>query len=365
MGEGKVTHDEIITVSDMLDDAEDTGLPDEEYVLAELVPILKRRLQRKALDGALTQYQHQGDISSALAEAQRAERLGIADENVGTILGPASFSQLQQLNKLQRLPTGIPELDDALGGGCYRGTLSVYMGDSGGGKSVMLIQDACTAAMLGFGVCFASLELPESIILARMKANMTGVPIDKILADPYGCGATEKLKRIQSNGSFGAIVVKAFSPMATQVPELTDWVHSTEAKWGIPIQCLHIDYADKCVAPKKNKEGDNLYTTGKLVYEGMRLWAERHGKWAKTACAGRGRDNKKRLDMADVSDSMHKVRVSDLWITLNPQDEDTQLSYFIAKNRLGTSRIAVGPLPHEWHTARIAPVLCDEYGVRT
>ena len=360
-GEGSVTQDQLDDVSDMFDDVEDGGEPDAEALMQEIVPILRRRLEREALDKGFGAFQKRGSLDQAVAMITRANRLGEVDTDLGTLLGPSSFDEMERLKRIERLPTGILELDDALGGGPYRGTLSCFMADTGGGKSIALIQVACKAAKDGHHVCLATLELPKAIILARIKANLTGIPIDAILADPVACGCVDALAELQ-RGAFGSIVVKDFSPSTTTVPDITSWVAEYEKEHGVSVSLLVVDYGDKCVSHEK-KGGDSGYNTGKVVYESFRLWAANEGglaRWTWTASADKGlsRDKKtKKTDTGDVADSKHKVRVSDLWITLNPKEEmddgNAMLAWFIAKNRLGRARFTIGPMLTDWPCARI------------
>lgn len=356
--EGTTTFDQLQSASDMLDAVEDAGLPSTDEVKAELVPILKRRMEREALDTAFAQYQNKGDLSILSSAFDKVQRLGEHDTDLGTVLGADSFEQIERLKQIERLPTGILEIDDALGGGMYRGCEGVWCANSGGGKSMALIQNATHAAMLGHFVAMPVLELPVPIILARLKSNMTGIPIDRILMDPKGCGAVERLNEIQSRGGFGRIVVKDFSPMTTTVSEITDWVVDVEKEHGEKVTVLVVDYADKCIAPRKSDESS--YVTGKLVYEGFRLWAHESRRWFWTASAAKGREDKKgkRLGQADTADSINKVRVADLWITINPSDAG--MSYFFAKNRLGKADMTVGPIPSDFECARIAQTVGED-----
>jgi hypothetical protein len=362
VGEGTVTHEQLDDVCDHFDEVIDDGLPDVESLAQEIIPILKRRMERAALDKGFSAFQKRRDLDDAVGMIQRAQRLGDVDSDLGTLLGPSSFEEMDRLKRIERLPTGVLELDDAIGGGPYRGTLSVFMADTGGGKSIALIQVACEAAMQGHHVCLATLELPKAIILARIKANLTGIPIDAVLADPEGSGCIERLAEIQDDGGFGSIMVKDFSPSTTTIPDITNWVREWEEEKDVEVTLLVVDYADKCVSHEKKRD-DNSYNTGKVVYEGLRLWAANEGgmaRWTWTASADKGqsRDKKvKKTDTGDVADSKHKVRVSDLWITLNPREEtddgNAMLAWFIAKNRLGRARFTVGPLPTDWECARI------------
>jgi uncharacterized Fe-S cluster-containing radical SAM superfamily enzyme len=69
-------------------------------------------------------------------------------------------------------------------------------------------------------------------------------------------------------------------------------------------------------------------------------------------------------EVDDVADSMHKVRVADLVLTLTPpntgEDEVTELIHYVAKHRTGKSNVQVGPLRTEFECARIAPMMLED-----
>lgn len=356
MGEGKVTQAEIEEVGQIFDDAEDAGLMTEDGMLNEFAPVLRRRAEREAVQTAVSEYGKKGNIDAAFEQLSKARAIGTNDSSVGTLVGPGSFAQLERLKQVQRLPTGIIELDDVLGGGVMRGTEAMFLGGPGDGKSMALCQVAAEGARLGFHVGFATLELPEPIQLARIKANLTGLLIDDILDDPDSVHAQEALAKVQARPGFGRIIVKEFSPMSTTVDDIRAWVKSVEEELGFPMQVVVIDYADKLVT---GKDEDNAYTLGKMVFEGLRVFANETQRWLWTASQATRDDGKKaskKLDIGDTADSMHKPRVADLVITLNARDEGTQMVFFVAKNRLGAARKTVGPLPVDWERARIAPL---------
>jgi hypothetical protein len=62
----------------------------------------------------------------------------------------------------------------------------------------------------------------------------------------------------------------------------------------------------------------------------------------------------------DVADSMHKIRVADLVITLNLQDEDAEdpsIVFNIAKHRTGKAKVKIGPMPTEYERGRLCPIV--------
>ena len=87
----------------------------------------------------------------------------------------------------------------------------------------------------------------------------------------------------------------------------------------------------------------------------MRLFAHETKKWVSTASQAKrsaGKDKKRVIGLDDVADSINKVRVADLVITINGQDE---LEYAVEKNRYGRAGVRVGPLPHDFACGAMVP----------
>ena len=364
MNEGKITHADIMTVSDLLDEAEDAGLASEESVLGEVVPILQRRIQHAAIQESLSEYAKRGDPGLALAKIERAKQLGKRDLTRGIDFGDGSFGAMLRMRNVRRLKTGILELDATLDGGAMCGTESVLVGAAKSGKSQGLIQTATAGVLQGANVGYITLELPTPIVEARLAANMTNTPTNDILADPFNCGALEALDELRQRGAggYGRMRVAQFTPKITFVSDLRAWVKSVEEEWGETMHLIVVDYADKLGAKTAGRrEEDNSYKHGESVYEDLRIWVEGEKRWLWTASQGKRNTEKKgkKLDLDDIADSMGKVRVADLVITLNPSPDAEQMTFFIAANRLGKSRQTVGPLPTDFGVARIAPVSMD------
>lgn len=72
-----------------------------------------------------------------------------------------------------RLPTGIAELDRALGGGLVRGSATLIGGDPGIGKSTLLLQAAARLALAGHAIVYISGE--EAADQVRLRARRLGL----------------------------------------------------------------------------------------------------------------------------------------------------------------------------------------------
>lgn len=357
--EGKHTIEELEAVSDLFDEAEDAGLPSEEQVVAEAAPILQRRLQAQATRTAIEEYGRRGDMSKVIDLVARSARLGTVDTSVGLQMGDTAFREIDRVRLMERLPVGILELDAGLDGGLQRGGLGIALGGPGDGKSMFLSHGAAHAMLRGLRVGYATLELPEVVVSARIFGNLVGVPVSEILAGRHDVARA----RWSELGVSGSCVVKEFPASVTSVEDIQDWVRLVEDHQHAPLDLLIVDYVDKLANPRKDGRELGGYEGGRHNTEGLRLFAFEKKNWCWTASQSRRRDKgakKHFLDLDDTADSMHKPRVADLVVSLNAQDGGATMTFFVAKHRTGRARFSVGPLPTEFELGRVAPVLLED-----
>lgn len=355
MQEGKVSYEAIQKVVRMFERAEDAGLPSTESAIAEITPVLQSRLRDAAVTEAISSFGKGGDLSRVTALEERASRVGQVDTSVGTVLGADSWAEIASLRDLERLKLGVPELDAILDGGLTRGCLGVLIGGSGDGKSITLSHIGAANLMDGLHVGYATLELPRPQVLARFKAHLTNIPINALL------GGDTKLakKRLRRMGpQLGRLVVQDFPPMATTIEDIKAWVERCEELAQRKMDLLLVDYGDKVGVRSKKKDDESGYSQGRIVFEGLRYYAHERKMFCWTASQGtRQKDKRKRLDLNDAADSMHKIRVADMVITLNVREEDDLITllFYIAKNRYGVAKKEVGPFPTAYEVGQIVP----------
>jgi len=352
--EGKITQEKVIAVSDYFDEALDAGLNSVESIEAELIPMLKRRIDKQVALAAADAYGKKQEFDNVVSLIDRKNRLGINDQNMGIRLGSQSFKAMDSLRALVRLPTGVEDLDAFLDGGVPRGSLLVWVAGPGGGKSMALSHSASHSLRCGLHVAYATLELPEAVVAARVKSNLTGLPINAILQGGQD-KARELLERIDKLGTF---TVKEFTPHATSIKDITDWVKSLEDDVGAPVDKLQIDYLDKCVSFVTKGQAGNDYISMREVYERARIYGHENKKVVESASQSQGRSEKKskKIDLEHTADSMHKVRVADIVITNNYDEDSGEMGFWVAKHRTGNSRKMVGPLPTDFSCGAVAPV---------
>jgi replicative DNA helicase len=356
--QGRVTHEQLEEVLDYFDAALDAGIPSEESIIAEFAPILKRKAEQSAVLGMTDAFGQRKDLTIFSKKLEEASRIGSVDTSLGERVGSTSFAIIESVRNLERLPFDVPELDLILEGGLARKCLGVAVADSGGGKSMLLSHIAASSMFKGIRVAYATLELTVPMVLARIKANLTGLPVNSIAN-----GSLDEAKRrmLLLEAQLGTCYVKDFTPHSDTVQDALDWVDAIEQTEGFKIDLLVTDYADKFGFGPKTKESDT-YTGGRIVYEKLRIDAVDNDRWSWTASQStRKQKDTKRLDIQHVADSMNKVRVADLVLTLNVHDDGASLEYYVAKNRLGVSRQSIGPLPQDWKHGRTADIIRGGY----
>lgn len=350
--DGNVSHEQVSAVFDFL--LEPQTLPPMDEIVAEVKPILQRRLQTDAVRAAIAEHAKRGDFASVKKLLHQAESLGSVDHGVGLRLGDAMFPEIEEQHAADRLPLGITELDIGLDGGLPFGCLGVFAAPPGGGKSMFLNHVTATAARKGYFVCVASLEINRSAWLTRLLANLTGEPISKIAATDFA-----RARRILSKmyPVLGTVIVKDFPAKLTSMRDITSWVDECAEDEGHSPHLLVVDYADKCKSHLVDDQRRGEYDAQGTIYETMRLFVFERQMWGWTASQPRraaAKEKKRRIELDDLAESNKKAHVADLLITGNRQED--QLDYYVAKNRYGKSDFAVGPLPHAWEVGQMVPI---------
>lgn len=89
----------------------------------------------------------------------------------------------------ERIPLGIPEVDELLRGGISKGSLAILAARPSCGKTALAVSVATRTLQDGKKVFFASLEMGDSEIVDRLSACFSGVPI------PYSMKFWNELER--------------------------------------------------------------------------------------------------------------------------------------------------------------------------
>jgi hypothetical protein len=215
---------------------------------------------------------------------------------------------------------------------------------------MMLCQVAGASMRSSRHTAVATLELSEAQWVARVLANLTGLRINDVALPER---EQDLIARLNGLGGLGHCEVAQFTPEVTTVREILDWVDDVEQRRGVAIETLVVDYADLLGHSRKRD-----YEGMREVYSTLREeFAVKRNGWVWTASQSRRkRKATERQGANDGADSQHKIRVADLWLTLDASEDGGEMSYRISKNR-GGARGSIVTLPTDFATAQLAPDL--------
>jgi len=150
--------------------------------LANLFPLLEDA--RRSRETVLHIREHLDDVAALrLDPAQFAEELAnkaapAAASNGGDSAAEILARKDQRIlsgEKKETFPIGLGPLDSHINGGFHRGELGVFAGNTGDGKSALLIQGGAHSAEAGRKVRYFTLELPDEDVFDRMACALRGV----------------------------------------------------------------------------------------------------------------------------------------------------------------------------------------------
>ena len=176
-----------------------------------------------------------------------------------------------------KIRSGFETIDHMLGGGWDISTLNVIMAETNNGKSLWMQNFAVKSADMGYNVLYITLEMSERKVMKRVGAMRLRIPIndyDNISKD------TELIKRkinnLKNNSSgdlfekkVGKIITKFWAAGTANINDFDNYIQKLKEKKGIKIDLVIVDYIT-LIAPIKGIAGDNLYTKGKSLAEGLR-----------------------------------------------------------------------------------------------
>lgn len=232
------------------------------------------------------------DFEKAIEAANRIK--GIVDEMSSTNFVQdddmgSDFDDIDAHNQdtsSLKIKSGFETIDHMLGGGWDIGTLNILMGMSNSGKSLWMQNLAVKSADLGYNVLYVTLEMNEKKVLKRLGSMRLKIPIndyDKLSQDREYMG--RKIANLKNMGGdmggdlfekkIGKIITKFWAAGTAQISDLDNYIQKLKEKREIKIDMIIVDYIALIAAPKSSG-GDNLYTKGKFVAEGLRALA---AKW--------------------------------------------------------------------------------------
>ena len=160
---------------------------EEDWFLSEFETFCRHRALEKEIINSmkLLEEKRYGEVESNI---KKAVQIGLVKD-----LGINYFEDPEGrirsiLEKDEMVPTGWREIDSKLYGGTEKGTITIWAGQSGTGKSLFLQNWGLNLAMQGLNVVYITLELSEKLTAMRLDAMISGYGTKEVARNPADAG---------------------------------------------------------------------------------------------------------------------------------------------------------------------------------
>ena len=324
--------EKVSEISDVEIDEENVG--SEEVILDTFERFIKKMKFLEAND-KITDYYNQGKKDQAwdmfVKYADEFSKFSIQDAKFETVFGDFAKRQAQRqsedYNFRFKIPTGIDEVDYRLGGetgGPETGECVLWLGDSGAGKSQVLVHCGVSAARQGHRVAHFQLEGTKEQCLNRYDAAWTGTLYSEVKLGNIPAKKMEVSKRIINKLKRSDIIVSSEETFnAKTLVDVRRELKEMEKSYG-KIDVIIIDYLELLeVGDGHNySPSEERFRQAKLA-KGMKMLAMEFNAVVHTATQSSNipeeckNDPEFVITRAQLSEDKGKIRPFDIFITIN------------------------------------------------
>lgn len=270
--------------------------------------------------------------------AEEFSKFSIRDAQFETVFGDFAVRQAQRqsedYNKRIKIATMIDELDNRLGGqngGPETGECVLWLGDSGAGKSQVLVHCGISAARNGHRVAHFQLEGTKEQCLNRYDAAWTGTLYQDVKIGNIPPKKLEVTKRIIGKLSKNDIIVSSEEKFnAKTLVDVRRELTEMEKKYG-KIDVIIIDYLELLEVGDGHNytPGEERFRQAKLA-KGMKMLAMEFNAVVFTATQSSNipeeckNDPEFVITRAQLSEDKGKIRPFDIFITINQTRDEAK-----------------------------------------
>ena len=216
--------------------------------------------------------------------------------------------------KTDKIPSTWEYWNKCSKGGLDHKTLTVYIGGTNVGKSIVLCNDAANYVRQGKNVIFITCEMAKEKVTRRISANLLDMTLedyDKMVEDPGK--VKRKLNNFVKNSFFepGKLRIKEFPTGQGTVLDVERYIKEVEESQKYKVDVVIIDYINiMCNYRQPNSE--NTYLKIKTLAEDLRGLAVKYDVLMITASQiGRSALDSSDINITDVSESMGLMHTVD------------------------------------------------------
>jgi KaiC/GvpD/RAD55 family RecA-like ATPase len=242
----------------------------------------------------------------------------------------------EELNTKPSIPTQYPTFNVNNGGGYEPGSVYLYMGPSGSGKSILLCNDGCHFLKQGKTVYHFTFELSADKTKARYDVCLTGSTHDERKKDPGSLDT--KLKTLSTTVKLGQLYVIEYPTGTCDTNQVRASIEEHRMITGTKPDVIILDYLT-IMRPNDTSSVDmkSNYDKQKVIAEEVRAVAMAMNIPIITAVqSNRGSVSKEVIHKDDIADSWGVIHVVDGVLSICQQDTERQggkMRLYMAKSR--------------------------------
>jgi len=236
--------------------------------------------------------------------------------------------------KDEKIPFDIELLNTITNGGLPKKALSIILGGTGTGKSMVMCHFAANNLMDGNNVLYITLEMSELETAKRIDANVFDVDIKDIssMSKTEYHNHVDDIKR----KTMGRLIIKEYPTASAHAGHFRFLLDELKLKEKFIPDIIYIDYINICLSMRMKMDG-NSYSYIKSIAEEIRGMAvEFNVPIVSATQTNRNAQNSSDVDLTNVSESTGLSSTCDLMLAIISSEQLSelgQLQFKQLKNR--------------------------------
>ena len=299
----------------LLEDIGQIAKADVAYVSHEVEEFCRNRAITEAIIAG-PEMLAKGDFGKILTTLKDAISVGLQkDLGLNYFENPEERLRQTLVNE-HKISTGWPELDAAIGGGVSRQELILFAANSGGGKSMTMLNLAKNFLAQSLNGVYISLEMGEGVVSKRLDSMITKVGQDNLLKE------MQKVAVLVENaaGKMGKFLIKRMPENRTNINTIRAYLQQLEQTLGFKPDFIVVDYLD-IMGTTAAISMDNLFIKDKFVTEEVRsLGFDYDAIMVSASQLGRTAIDAEKLNQAHIQGGISKINTSDYTVAVKQTD---------------------------------------------
>lgn len=299
-----------------LDEVGALSKADVKFISEEVESFCRNRAIVEAIINGPTLLQ-KGDFGQILESMKHAISVGLQKDIGLDYFDDPETRLINTLETQARISTGIKELDDLIGGGMSRQELLMFAANSGGGKSMNMLNVAKNLLEAGYNGVYISLEMSEGVVSKRLDSMITKVGQKQLLEEITKVASLINKAKAQGYGRF---IVKRMPENRTNVNTIRSYLEQLQQSSGFKPDFICVDYLD-IMGTTHAISLDNLFVKDKYVTEEVRgLGFDFDAMIISASQLGRGAIDAEKLNQAHIQGGISKINTADYVIGIKQDD---------------------------------------------